>query len=107
MRGQAGLNLGKDLVERIWRREGLKVPQKPRGLWLSDVSCAGLRPLLPDVPFGSKLSLPASLTDVRKRVGLNRVAICGRVANPSELDELHIPCIRVRGNKRTATLTWD
>jgi hypothetical protein len=33
-------------VERIWRREGLKVPQKqkPRGrLWLNDGSCVRLR----------------------------------------------------------------
>ena len=34
-------------MERIWRREGLKVPQKqkPRGrLWLTDGSCVRLRP---------------------------------------------------------------
>ena len=34
-------------VERIWRREGLKVPQKQpkRGhLWLNDGSCVRLRP---------------------------------------------------------------
>ena len=34
-------------VERIWRREGLKVPQKQpkRGrLWLNDGSCIRLRP---------------------------------------------------------------
>ncbi len=38
-------------VERIWRREGLKVPQKQpkRGrLWLSDGSCIRLRPEYPD-----------------------------------------------------------
>ena len=37
----------KDLVQRIWRREGLKVPQKQprRGrLWLNDGSCIRLRP---------------------------------------------------------------
>ena len=37
-------------VERIWRREGLKVPQKQpkRGrLWLNDGSCIRLRPLYP------------------------------------------------------------
>ena len=42
-----GWQVGKDRVERIWRREGLKVPQKqkPRGrLWLNDGSCARLRP---------------------------------------------------------------
>jgi putative transposase len=38
---------GKDRVQRIWRREGLKVPQRqrPRGrLWLHDGSCIRLRP---------------------------------------------------------------
>ena len=43
-----GWHVGKDRVERIWRREGLKVPQrqKPRGrLWLSDGSCLRLRPM--------------------------------------------------------------
>ena len=35
-------------MQRIWRREGLKVPQKqrPRGrLWFNDGSCVRLRPL--------------------------------------------------------------
>ena len=39
--------MGKDRVQRIWRREGMKVPQKqrPRGrLWLNDGSCIRLRP---------------------------------------------------------------
>ena len=43
----AGWPVGKDRVQRIWRREGLKVPQKqrPRGrLWLNDGSCVRLRP---------------------------------------------------------------
>jgi transposase InsO family protein len=42
-----GLQVGEDRVQRIWRREGLKVPQKqkPRGrLWLNDGSCVRLRP---------------------------------------------------------------
>ena len=42
-----GWHVGKDRVQRIWRREGLKVPQKqrPRGrLWLNDGSCVRLRP---------------------------------------------------------------
>src|SRR5271169_870978 len=42
-----GWEVGKDRVQRIWRREGLKVPQKqrPRGrLWLNDGSCVRLRP---------------------------------------------------------------
>jgi transposase InsO family protein len=44
---RAGWPVGKDRVQRIWRREGLKVPQKqrPRGrLWLNDGSCVRLRP---------------------------------------------------------------
>ncbi len=43
-----GWHVGKDRVERIWRREGLKIPQKqkPRGrLWLNDGSCIRLRPM--------------------------------------------------------------
>jgi transposase InsO family protein len=43
----AGWRVGKDRVQRIWRREGLRVPakQKPRGrLWLNDGSCIRLRP---------------------------------------------------------------
>lgn len=46
-----GWEVGKDRVERIWRREGLKVPpkQKPRGrLWLNDGSCIRLRPEYPN-----------------------------------------------------------
>jgi hypothetical protein len=44
---RAGWSVGRDRVVRIWRREGLKVPQKqkPRGrLWLNDGSCVRLRP---------------------------------------------------------------
>lgn len=43
----AGWQVGKDRVQCIWRREGLKVPakQRPRGrLWLKDGSCVRLRP---------------------------------------------------------------
>ena len=42
-----GWNVNHKRVERIWRREGLKVPQKQprRGrLWLNDGSCVRLRP---------------------------------------------------------------
>ena len=42
---EVGWRVGKDRVERIWHREGLKVPQKqkPRGrLWLNDGSCVRL-----------------------------------------------------------------
>lgn len=44
---EAGWSVGVDRVQRIWRREGLKVPrkQRPRGrLWLNDGSCIRLRP---------------------------------------------------------------
>jgi putative transposase len=43
----AGWRVGRDRVQRIWRREGLKVPKRhrPRGrLWLNDGSCIRLRP---------------------------------------------------------------
>jgi putative transposase len=45
--GQAGWLVNHKRVERIWRREGLKVPQKqPKRsrLWLADGSCIRLRP---------------------------------------------------------------
>jgi putative transposase len=44
---EAGWRVGTDRVQRIWRREGLKVPkkQRPRSrLWLNDGSCIRLRP---------------------------------------------------------------
>jgi len=47
LRDQAGWVVNDKRVERIWRREGLKVPQKQpkRGrLWLHDGSCIRLRP---------------------------------------------------------------
>ena len=47
---RAGWQVGKDRVQCIWRREGLKVPakQRPRGrLWLEDGSCVRLRPERP------------------------------------------------------------
>jgi transposase InsO family protein len=43
----AGWQVGKDRVQQIWRRQGLKVPQKQkprRRLWLGDGSCIRLRP---------------------------------------------------------------
>ncbi|WCS27880.1 IS3 family transposase [Methylobacterium sp. NMS14P] len=43
-----GWRVGKDRVQRIWRSEGLNVPQRhrPRSrLWLNDGSCVRLRPL--------------------------------------------------------------
>lgn len=43
----AGWPVGRDRVQRIWRKEGLRVPQKQRPrarLWLNDGSCVRLRP---------------------------------------------------------------
>ena len=47
----AGWHVNHKRVERIWRREGLKVPQKQKKkgrLWLSDGSCVRLRPERPN-----------------------------------------------------------
>jgi putative transposase len=47
----SGMEVGKDRVQRIWRREGLRVPQKrPKRsrLWLNDGSCIRLRPEHPN-----------------------------------------------------------
>ena len=46
-----GWQVGKDRVQRIWRREGLKVPQNQRPrrrLWFNDGSCIRLRPERPN-----------------------------------------------------------
>jgi transposase InsO family protein len=48
---EAGWRVNKQRVERIWRQEGLKVPQKQpkKGrLWLNDGSCIRLRPEYPN-----------------------------------------------------------
>lgn len=51
MLNDSGMAVGKDRVQRIWRREGLRVPQKqPKRsrLWLNDASCIRLRPEHPN-----------------------------------------------------------
>lgn len=48
---EAGWRVNHKRVERLWRREGLKVPQKQpkrRRLWLNDGSCVRLRPARQD-----------------------------------------------------------
>lgn len=48
---EAGLHVNDKRIERLWRREGLKVPMKQpkRGrLWLNDGSCVRLRPEYPN-----------------------------------------------------------
>ncbi len=47
----AGWHVNHKRVERIWRREGLKFPQKQRKkgrLWLNDGSCVRLKPERPN-----------------------------------------------------------
>jgi len=47
MMRNSGVNINHKRVERIWREEGLKLPQKQikkRRLWLTDGSCIRLRP---------------------------------------------------------------
>ena len=49
--GEAGWHVNHKRVERIWKREGLKVPEKqPKRarLWLNDGSCVRLRPERPN-----------------------------------------------------------
>ena len=51
MLNQSGWHVNHKRVERIWRREGLKVPQKQpkKGrIWLNDGSCVRLRPERPN-----------------------------------------------------------
>ena len=51
MLGDAGWHVNHKRVERIWKREGLKVPQKqPKRarLWFNDGSCVRLRPERPN-----------------------------------------------------------
>ena len=51
----AGWLVNKKRVERIWRREGLKVPQrqpKRARLWLNDGSCIRLKPERPQPCLG-------------------------------------------------------
>ncbi len=51
MLGDVGWHVNHKRVERIWKREGLKVPQKqPKRarLWLNDGSCVRLRPERPN-----------------------------------------------------------
>ena len=59
---EAGWAVNVKRVERIWRREGLKVPQKQpkKGrLWLNDGSCIRLRPERPNHVWRMTSSLNA------------------------------------------------
>jgi transposase InsO family protein len=63
----AGWLVNKKRVERIWRQEGLKVPQRQpkRGrLWLNDGSCIRLRPERPDHVWAKQPKVPAPRSGV-------------------------------------------
>ena len=52
-----GFQVNHKRVERLWRKEGLKVPQKQskrKRLWLNDGSCIRLRPLF-KVVYGAMI----------------------------------------------------
>ena len=86
----AGWQVGKDRVESIWRREGLKVPkkQKPRGrLWLNDGSCVRLRPMH-EKHVGSYDFMSARTYDGRSVRILNLI------------DEYTRECLLVRAERR-------
>jgi transposase InsO family protein len=84
---QAGWQANSKRVERIWRREGLKVPprQPKRGrLWLTDGSCIRLRPDRPDHVW--------SYDFVEDRTH------CGRKFRmPNALDEFTQECLAIQG----------
>ena len=55
---RGGIEVGNDRIQRIWRREGLKVPKKQSKrsrLWLNDGSCILLRPAYPNLSGPSTL----------------------------------------------------
>ena len=69
----AGWHVNHKRVERIWRREGLKVPQKQKKkgrLWLNDGSCVRLRPERPN-PFWPYDFVPDRTADGRVCRALN------------------------------------
>lgn len=87
---KAGWQVGKDRVERIWRREGLKVPkrQKPRGrLWRNDGSCMRLRPERPNHVWSYDF-VSAFTHDGRM------------VRMPNLIDEYTRKCLAVRPRRR-------
>lgn len=87
---QAGFKVGKDRVQRIWRREGLKVPQKqhPRSRrWLNDGSCVRLRPEHPNHVWSYDFML-ATTHDGRS------------LRLPTLLDEFSRECLAIRVARR-------
>jgi len=85
-------------VERLWRQEGLKVPQKQpkrRRLWLNDGSCVRLRPLHQDHVWSYDF-VTARTSDGRAMRMLNII------------DEYTRECLAIRiGRKMTANDVID
>ena len=87
---QAGWLVSDGRVERIWRREGLKVPHKQprRGrLWLTDGSCIRLRPERPNHVW--------SYDFVEDRTHDGR-----RFRMPNVIDEFTHECLAIRINRK-------
>ncbi len=88
---QAGWAVNRKRVERIWRREGLKVPprQPKRGrLWLNDGSCVRLRPERPNHVWACDFVEDRTRDGRRFRLlcvvdGFTREALAIRVARSS------------------------
>jgi transposase InsO family protein len=86
----AGWLANKKRIERIWRREGLKVPQKQpkKGrLWLNDGSCIRLRPEYPNHVWSYDF-VEDRTHDVRKFRMLNII------------DELTRECLSIRVSRK-------
>ncbi len=91
----AGWQVNAKRVERLWRREGLKVPQKQpkkRRLWLHDGSCVRLRPAHRDHIW--------SYDFVHHRTGDGQAF---RILNI--LDEYTRECLLIRVRRKLAS--WD
>jgi hypothetical protein len=87
---QAGWSVSDGRVERVWRREGLKVPSKQpkRGrLWLTDGSCIRLRPEHPNHVWSYDF-VEDRTHDGRKYRMLNVV------------DEFTHECLAIRANRK-------
>jgi transposase InsO family protein len=86
----SGMVVGKDRVQRIWHREGLKVPQKqPKRsrLWLNDGSCIRLRPEYPNHVWSFDF-VEAQTHDGR------------RLRLMTLIDEFTRKCLAIRGARR-------
>ena len=90
MLNDSGMAVGKDRVQRIWRREGLRVPQKqPKRsrLWLNDGSCIRLRPEHPNHVWSFDFVEAATLDGRRIRL-------------MTLIDEFTRKCLAIRAARR-------